>query len=288
MSECCSIEQMHNVHLTLLKELKRVCDNNGLRYYLACGTCLGAVRHQGFIPWDHDADVFMYFSDIEKLASVSSQFNDSFFLQCKSTDPGFDSIIYRLRKSDTTCITKDSIGLDCNQGFAIDIYPLYFYPNNFFAAHLNILRSYIYRVLMADRVPYNHGLALKYGAKILLSLYKGKKRKEKCEQLKNKLCMIPKGKYILTYFGLDISFTKALLYETAWFETPANLSFEGETFSAPTNYDAYLTKKYGDYMQLPPEEKRYADIEKIVVADIAKGYLEYKDVYIVNEEGKTQ
>lgn len=280
MSEYCSIEQMHNVQLELLKELKRVCDNNQIRYYLACGTCLGAVRHQGFIPWDHDADVFMYISDIEKLESVSSQFEKPFFLQSKSTDPGFDSIIYRLRKSDTTCITKDSIGLDCNQGFAIDIYPLYYYPDNFFTAHLNILRSYVYRVLVADRVPVNHGTALKYGAKILLSLYRGKKRKEKCEQLKNKLCRIPKGKYILTYFGLDISFTKALLYETAWFENPTKLNFEGEIFSGPTDYHAYLTKKYGNYMKLPPEEKRYADIGEIVVADVTKAYTEYRKVYL--------
>ena len=61
----CSIEQMHEVQLGLLKEFKRVCEKNGIRYYLACGTCLGAVRNQNFIPWDHDADVFIYANDIK-------------------------------------------------------------------------------------------------------------------------------------------------------------------------------------------------------------------------------
>lgn len=285
MQKCCGIEEMHAVQLSLLKELKRVCDNNNLKYYIACGTCLGAVRNQGFIPWDHDADVYMYLSDVEKLENMRDQFHEPFFLQCKATDPKSSSIIYRLRKSDTTCITKDSIGEDCNQGFALDIYPLYFYPDNFITAHLNILRSYMYRVLSAERVPYHHGKALKYGAKVLLSLYRGKNRKEKCEKIKKKLRMVPKGKYILTYYGLDISFTNALLYETAWFEDPVKIAFEDDMFSAPTNCDAYLTKKYGDYMKLPPEEKRYIDIEEIVVADINKGYQEYRDVYLANEVG---
>ena len=280
MAQICSIEDMHKVQLELLTELKRVCDINGIRYYLACGTCLGAVRHKGFIPWDHDADVFMYVADLEKLESVANQFGDNFFLQSKKSDPGFDSIIYRLRKSDTTCITTDSIGLDCNQGFAIDIYPIYYYPQNNILAHLNIMRSYLYRVLMADRPPYNHGTALKIGAKILLNIYKGKRKERKCEKLKRKLVEVPKGKYILTYFGLDISFTKALLYESKWFEEPSILQFEGEAFSGPTEYVEYLTKKYGDYMQLPPMEKRYSDIEDIIVADIEKGYQEYKNVYL--------
>lgn len=280
MKQICSIEDMHKVQLDLLKELKRICDKNLITYYLACGTCLGAARHKGFIPWDHDADVFMYMSDILKLESVKDQFKESYFLQCKETDPNFDSIIYRLRKSDTTCITKDSIGVDYNQGFAIDIYPLYYYPEKFFKAHCNILRSYVYRILSAGREPYNHGIFLKLGAKCLLALYKGEKRNDKSEKLKRKLCEVPRGKYVLTYFGLDISFTKALLYKTEWFETPTDMLFEGEVFSGPTNYKAYLRKKYGDYMSLPPEEKRYSDIEDIVIADVTKGYKEYKDVYL--------
>ena len=280
MNQICSIEDMHKVQLDLLKELKRVCDKNSITYYLACGTCLGAARHKGFIPWDHDADVFMYMSEITKLESAKDQFNSNYFLQCKKTDPNFDSIIYRLRKSDTTCITKESIGMDCNQGFAIDIYPLYYYPSNFFKAHFNIWRSYVYRILLAGRAPYNHGILLKLGAKCLLILYKGEKRNRKSDMLKRKLCEVPQGKYVLTYFGLDISFTKALLYKAKWFETPTEMLFEGEIFSGPTNYKAYLTQKYGDYMSLPPIGKRYLDIEDIVLADATKGYKEYKDVYL--------
>lgn len=280
MNQICSIEDMHEVHLNLLKELKRVCDKNSITYYLACGTCLGAARHKGFIPWDHDADVFMHISDILKLESVEKQFGEKYFLQYQKTDPNFGSIIYRLRKSDTTCITKDSIGVDCNQGFAIDIYPLYHYPKNFFKAHCNIWRSYVYRMLIARRAPYNHGILLKFGAKCLLALYKGEKRNDKAEKLKRKLCEVPRGKYVLTYFGMDISFTKALLYKAEWFETPVDMLFEGEFFSGPTNYKAYLRQKYGDYMSPPPEEKRYLDTEDIIIADVTKEYKEYKDVYL--------
>lgn len=280
MNKICSIEDIHKVQLDLLKELKRVCDKNSITYYLACGTCLGAVRHKGFIPWDHDVDVFMYISDISKLESCMNQFRDNYFLQCKKTDPNWFATSYRMVKSDTTYITKDSIGVDCNQGIAMDIYPLYYYPKNFFKAHCNILRSHVYGILSGGRVPRNHGILVKFGAKCLLALYKGKKRTDKAERLKRKLCETPKGEYILTYFGLDISFVKALLYKTEWFEEPTDMLFEGEIFSGPTNYEAYLRKKYGNYMSLPPEEERPMAMEDIIIADVTKGYKEYKDVYL--------
>ena len=108
----CSIEQMHEVQLGLLKEFKRVCEKNGIRYYLACGTCLGAVRNQNFIPWDHDADVFIYANDIKKLLEVKSEFGEGYFLQGRETDPEFNYSIYRLRDSRTTCIEKCDSNLD--------------------------------------------------------------------------------------------------------------------------------------------------------------------------------
>ena len=66
-----TLHQMQEKELELLRELDRVCKKNGLRYVLASGSCLGAVRHQGFIPWDDDVDVYMSWYDAERLTACS-------------------------------------------------------------------------------------------------------------------------------------------------------------------------------------------------------------------------
>lgn len=270
------MQEIHDVQLGLLKELKRVCDQNNIRYYLACGTCLGAVRHKGFIPWDHDVDVFMYYSDLQKLYKVRRQFSEGFFLQGRETDPEFNCSIYRLRDSRTTMIEKCNQELDINHGFCIDIYPLYYFPENKFAQHYNILVSYLYRTYIAGRVSLNHGKLMKFGANVVLGLTKGEKRQEKIRRLRHKLLKYKDGKYVLTYFGLDITPTSAIVYEKSWFEEPSELMFEGIKFSGPTNYDAYLKCKYGDYMKLPPIEKRCTQMDDLAFADVHTSYLEYK------------
>lgn len=277
------MQEIHNVQLGLLKELKRICDQNHIRYYLACGTCLGAVRHKGFIPWDHDVDVFMYYSDLQKLFKVRHQFSEDFFLQGRETDPEFNYSIFRLRDSRTTMIEKCNQQLDINHGFCIDIYPLYFFPENKLLQHYNILASYLYRTYIAGRAPLNHGNLMKLGANVALWLTKGEKREKKIRQLRHELVKYKDGKYVLTYFGLDITPTSAIVYEKSWFEAPSELMFEGIRFSGPTNYDAYLKCKYGDYMELPPIEKRCTQMDDLVYTDIHTSYLMYKGKYYLND-----
>ncbi len=115
------LREIQSIQLDILEELDRVCKQNGLNYYLACGTCIGAVRHRGFIPWDDDIDVYMYVDDIKKLISCQAQFTDRYFVQCKRTDKNFESPIVRLRDSNTACFEKDEIGLDINHGFFVSL-----------------------------------------------------------------------------------------------------------------------------------------------------------------------
>ncbi len=275
----CSIEDMHQVQLEILKEFKRICDLNNIKYYLACGSCLGAIRDHGFIPWDHDADVFVYANDIKKLLNVREQFDERYFLQGKETDPEFNYSIYRLRDSYTTCIEKCDVNLDINHGFCIDIYPLYYAPTNRVSLQLNIIVSYIYRICIAGRVPLNHGKFLKLCSKIILTLYRGEKRQKKILSCYNHLMKYQNTDKVLTYFGLDVTPTSAILYEKSWFDVPSKILFEGVKFSGPTNPDAYLKMKYGKYMELPPIEDRTPKFDELEYADVQNGYKQFKGVY---------
>ena len=275
----CTIEEMHQTQLGILKELKRVCDNNNIKYYLACGTCLGAIRNHGFIPWDHDADVFIYANEIKKLLNAKNQFNEGYFLQSKETDPEFNYSIYRLRDSRTTCIEKCDVDLDINHGFCIDIYPLYYSPTSKLNLQLNIITSYIYRICIAGRAPFNHGKLLQVCSKIILAIYSGKRREKKIFSCYKKLAKYQNTGKVLTYFGLDITPTSAILYNQDWFDKPSELEFEGVKFSGPTDPNAYLKMKYGEYMELPPIENRTPKFEELEYADTQNGYLQFRGVY---------
>lgn len=115
------------VEMDLLMELDRVCKKHGLTYYADSGTLLGAIRHQGFIPWDDDLDVAMMREDYEKLCRVApGEFQDPYFFQTEYTDPGTLRGHAQLRHSDTTAVLKNEIhgAYTYNQGIFIDIFPL--------------------------------------------------------------------------------------------------------------------------------------------------------------------
>lgn len=92
------IQPLHERQYEILEEFKRVCDENNLTYYLAFGTLLGAVRHQGFIPWDDDIDTGIPYSDYNRLESLykEGKFKEGFFLQTAATDPNSGTTYYKL------------------------------------------------------------------------------------------------------------------------------------------------------------------------------------------------
>lgn len=116
------LKSMQKVQLKLLHELDRVCKKNNLKYCLSSGTCLGALRHGGFIPWDDDIDVYMSWQDAEKLVDCQNDFEKRYFVQSYKTDVNFRSTHYRLCDSYTSYFLKENIGVNMNHGVFIDIY----------------------------------------------------------------------------------------------------------------------------------------------------------------------
>lgn len=114
------------VELDLLAELDRVCKKHHLQYLATGGTLLGAVRHQGYIPWDDDIDLMMSRDDYEKLCKIASQdFEHPYFFQTEYTDPGSLRGHAQLRNSDTTgMMSWEAKNTTINQGIFIDIFPL--------------------------------------------------------------------------------------------------------------------------------------------------------------------
>lgn len=268
------LKQMQRCQLLILKEFDRLCKKNDLNYYLAFGTCLGAIRHNGFIPWDDDIDVCMPVEDFEVLCGLKDEFKYPFFFQTADTDPGFPNTIARIRNSETTLIEKETSHLDINHGVFIDIYPLFHCPSDSLVQKKKLLSSMLYRLFTAKTIPKNHGKIMKIGSKLILGLTtdetKKKIRRKAYQDLKN--CY--ERKYYCSFYGDEskIRYESDVLFPTTLHK------FEDDEYPVPANYDMYLKLTYGDYMMLPPREKQCVHHDFVYV-DLNKSYKTYKGKY---------
>ena len=120
------IKQLKEVEIELFDELDRVCKLLDIPYFMVGGTLLGAVRHQGFIPWDDDIDVVMFREDLERLEKEGSTlFDKKYFLQTEDTDKYYPLMTAKLRKNGTVflegCMDEN---VKSHTGIFIDIFPM--------------------------------------------------------------------------------------------------------------------------------------------------------------------
>ena len=246
--------EVQRLQFEMLKTLDRVCRAHGLRYYLAYGTCIGAMRHKGFIPWDHDVDVLMPIDDARALEKYQDEFGDQLFVTSYRTDPAYGTISMRITdKAHPSVAVKN--GKILEKGYAaMDIYPFYRCPRSTVALKCQIIRSHIYKILVGGPIK-NHGKAANLISRGILFFYPQKNRKAAIARFERK--MNYKGPYdeIADFYGLDISALSVIKYKKEWFGKPSELLFEGSRFYGPTDPDKYLTVRYGDYMTPPPRKE---------------------------------
>ena len=242
--------ELQELLLEILLKFDDICQKNNLRYYLAYGTCIGAVRHQGFIPWDHDIDVLMPIEDAKKLEQCQSDFGDRFFVKSYRTDQGYKAVNMQIVDTQHKCnvILKDKI-IDTTN-VAMDIYPFYNCPRSRISLTICVIRSHIYKMLVGG-VPKNHGNLAKLLSGVILALHNKDNRQEDIKWYESKMSCVKDSLEVADYYGQDITLFNVITYKKEWFHKPQKLLFEGRYFDGPTDPDKYLTKRYGDYMTPP-------------------------------------
>ena len=250
-----TLDKLHKVHLEILDEFVRVCNENKLTYFLVGGTLLGAIRHKGFIPWDDDIDVGMPRADYNKFIEIAnSKLNKKFLLDCYENNKDYYLPYAKIKKDGTIFDEEVSHHLDNHKGIFIDIFPFENVSDNNFSLKYHALFSLIYADAMTLKVKTKtrkmiHHPVLSSILKILPKSFLMKRQRRHTTY-----CHDDNSKYICV-IGTGYGFIKELNLRSD-VVPPKKLDFANKKYNGMQNSDKYLRGLYGDYMKLPPVEKR--------------------------------
>lgn len=257
-----TMPEIQSVSIEILKEVTDFCEKHNIKYFLAYGTLIGAIRHHGYIPWDDDVDIMMGRPDYEKFLKLFREEGCSPFLELFTQEDknGYPYVLARVSDKRYCIDVKNE--RSCGLGIFIDIYPLDGIGHNYEEAVDTLKRTTRYPslIFLATRKYFHFGLTkgfIKRLIKIPAFVF---------AQIMGKRFFIRKLYVILSkynycdceYVGAAMWCTQPLknVYKKEWCEDLIKAKFEDYEFYIPRNYDAILTTTYGDYMQLPPEKDR--------------------------------
>ncbi len=252
------LRAVQKIQLEMLCEVDRICRKKKIQYNIIAGTLLGAVRHEGFIHWDDDADVAFLRPEYERFKKACETELDTkrFLFQDGSVTKGYRWGYGKLRRKNTLFLRKYQEGMRYHQGIFIDIFPLDSIPAGKLARKLYNIHCFFLRKLMwapvgikAERVFWKRAL---YG---IVNHCPEERLKGLYEQF------VRKGneKYRHSPWVRILLFpapTEEYGYMRAWYQESEQYLFEGKLLWGIRHYDAYLRFKFGDYMVLPEEKDR--------------------------------
>lgn len=239
----------------ILDVIHQVCTEHGLRYSLAYGTLIGAVRHKGFIPWDDDIDLMMPREDYEKLLVIWNQSAPKgYILQNTRTDSDFTQNFTKIRRDHTTFLQDEAERTKhYHKGIFVDIFPGDRVPSGKIGRKIQYIACAVNLLYSRGHTSGSGGMIGK-AERVLLKAQKEKYavRRERAE----KKIRSWNGDESLQYvFPSTIAWSRQY-YPANLFENMRTIEFSGKQYMCISDYDSILRLDYGDYMQLPPEEER--------------------------------
>lgn len=268
------MQRLQAVELDILKVIDKLCRENDIDYFIDSGTCLGAMRHGGFIPWDDDVDVGMPIEDYDRFCEIApTLLPEGYSLHVAENTQGFSALWAKVYKDGTRFIDDNCDEAGCEQAIFVDVLPYCRLDANekkarrqCRKARLTQMKSYL-KHFSRPKVPENVPARplMKLACKLVHHTIAHMWKQEDLERTRLHIFDSdnPSNTWtcaVYTNFG---SFDDATLFPTR------DMVFEGVTLRAPNDVNTYLKTMYGDYMQLPPESNRYTHAP--VILDFGDG-----------------
>lgn len=263
-----TIDELKKIQLEILCSVASFCDLNDIRYWIDSGTLLGAVRHRGYIPWDDDIDVGMLREDYDKFSSIFNKDQNKYKFVCYENTNEFYLPHGKVCDPGTLLYEPDEKGIK----FAVNI-DIFVYDNapdnNNELKKMYDRRDKLRKIYSVQHQNvFQNGTLIKGFLKLIRQwIYKIIYPKDSIKKM-----IENSKKYAFMTTGRVGNFTAytRMACDKRVFDNFVELEFEGKRFKAPIGYDEWLSSFYGNYMELPPVEKRvshhsfkaYVDDEK--------------------------
>ena len=249
---------LKKLELDILLAVDNICRKHNIVYWLGYGTLLGSVRHQGFIPWDDDMDICIPRKDYNKFRNICmSELPEFYFYQSHRTDKNYYYLFDKIRIKGTVFKESCMANSDINHGVYIDIFPIDYLPGDIINGNIQYYMVRIIRAIINSRFL---DLKTRKGIKRVIatiirfvfshtSMDKLWEQAEKIASKHSNDKQFKMGCFMSPYGKKDF-------FESDLLKKLIEMEFEGYKFYVPKEYDKILSRIYGDYMTLPPVDKR--------------------------------
>ena len=267
------LRQLQLAMLETLKVFDAFCRKHDIKYSLDAGSLLGAVRHQGFIPWDDDLDVCMSRAEYNRFLTLWVQEQPAgYILQNKENTPAYWQSFSKIRKDHTTFLQEEREAGNYHTGIFLDVFPLDRIPAGKWQKRIYQWRCMNYQLLTREFVPPKAGRIVRLGSAVMLACTPKFCREKIRQNILRKITRF-NDQHNLEIAAIETMVSLRKPFASDMLDAYVDLPFEDGKFMCFAGWDDHLRRKFGDYMQLPPEEERAWRHHPIVI-DFERNYEE--------------
>jgi len=253
------LKRIKAIQLDIMEDIDRLCEEESIDYSLAYGTLIGAVRHQGYIPWDDDIDIVMLREDYERFLRLAEEkLSDKFYVVHYKNCEGYGLTFAKVMARNTIMKETSVVHASVPQGVFVDVIPIDCSPELAVSKKIQYLKAVVLRKGLLLKANYDLGSGRSHPLvdKVIKTIVTIFSKKMLIQNFEKNARLSQGSKKTKQLVCLCFGRLQNETFNQEDFENYVQMEFEGHKFKAISAYHKHLTSIYGDYMKLPPIEQR--------------------------------